>query len=492
MLLYCSSCKDTSSSGSGGIGGSGAAGGGGGIGGGGAVDSGDGGGISGSGSIVVVGPISGFGSVLVNGIKFNTLGSTVTFKGEIASENTLQVGAIVKIKGTVDPVSGLAVASSIVFEEIVEGPVQSVNPQQNKFVVLGLTVFVDDTTLFEGTTFSSLAKDNIVEISGFADSKGDVHATRVELKQVSFIQGASNIAIKGKISSLNTANFTFALGSVTVNYQGALLKNVPQSGLADGLLVSVRSAQDVANDTINAYSVQVMDSSLGLASEEKTELEGIITRFVTLTDFDINGQRAATNSQTTYEGGNSSDIVENLKVAVKGTMAFDGTVIAKKISIRKPNKIKIKANVQAIDLIKGTVKLLGINVLVNSITILKDSSNSRDRYFGLQRISLGDHLEIAAYLDGNNIVATRLEREEADTEVLLKGPVEALMSPNLAVLGVTIQTDTNTTFENTAGNTINANAFFNSVSLGDLVKVKGFSSGNIIIASSVQKKDGGN
>ncbi|MDH3832360.1 MAG: hypothetical protein OEU48_11870, partial [Gammaproteobacteria bacterium] len=81
------------------------------------------GGIGGTGA-VATGTITGFGSVFVNGVEFETTGSSFDVDDDsAATEGDLALGMVVTIFGTIndDGVSGTA--NSIQYDDEVEGPV---------------------------------------------------------------------------------------------------------------------------------------------------------------------------------------------------------------------------------------------------------------------------------------------------------------------------------------------------------------------------------
>ena len=125
-------------------------GGGGGIdgGGGGGTVTNPGGGIDRSGNSV--GTIDGFGSVIVNGVEWETDGSTVftVEDDDSSSQDDLDVGDVVIIRGTIDDSTGAAAATSVEADDLIEGPISTINASAATFVVLGQTVRTDLDTAY--------------------------------------------------------------------------------------------------------------------------------------------------------------------------------------------------------------------------------------------------------------------------------------------------------------------------------------------------------
>src|SRR5210317_1740351 len=113
--------------------------------GGGDTGGGDTGGIDGRGTPVFAqGSITGFGSIIVNGVKYETEGTEFEIDGETGTEAELEIGDVVSISGTVndDGISGTA--TTVTFDDVVEGPVTAKNANLLQLTVLGQTVQIVD------------------------------------------------------------------------------------------------------------------------------------------------------------------------------------------------------------------------------------------------------------------------------------------------------------------------------------------------------------
>src|SRR3972149_8130806 len=201
-----------------------------------------GGGIGGTG--ISVGKITAAGgtSVDVNGVAFDITNTTVTVDGVPGNQNNLKVGMIVKVDGTFNPDGTTGIAANIEFKDILEGPVDSVSPT---LVVLGQTVSVSSSTHYDfadinsdGTIdVSDFGIGNIVEVSGFVDANGVIHATYISLKAESTAGDEFEIELKGTITNLNTFEGTFTFGSLLIDYNIADFKNMIVADLNNELYV---------------------------------------------------------------------------------------------------------------------------------------------------------------------------------------------------------------------------------------------------------------
>ncbi len=79
-------------------------------------------GIGGSGYISS-GSITGFGSVYVNGVKFETDSATFDVDGTSGTQDDLAIGMVVKVNGSINADGVTGTASSISFDDELQGPV---------------------------------------------------------------------------------------------------------------------------------------------------------------------------------------------------------------------------------------------------------------------------------------------------------------------------------------------------------------------------------
>ena len=423
-------------------------------------------------AVVSTGPITRFGSVILNGIEFETTQAEIRVEDQVVREDELRLGMRVTVEGVRDN-NGVARATRVVFRKNVEGLIDRLDVVNNTLVVLGQTVLVDSVTVMEDRASSSalalstLAAGQFVEVSGLVDANGTILATRIE-RQTGFVAGVTEVEVRGTLSGLDTTARTFVLGALRVNFSAATVVG----SLSNGVFVQVRGTQ-TAPGSITATRVTVEDPTVGGAAGTKIEVEGFITAFTSATDLHVNGQAITTTAQTVLENGAVTDLVLNARLEVEGQLDANGTLVAEKISFRRRNggSVRLEADVEAVT--TTTVTLLGLVVRIDPLTQFKDDRGG-DRQFRLDRIQLGDRLEIRGEVDAQgNIVATRLRRRPSKTEAVLQAPVESMAFPNLVIRGVTIQTNAATVFKDFGPNRPTAAQFFAILRAGTLVKVKG-------------------
>ena len=90
---------------------------------------------------VSTGVVTGFGSIFVNGDRIDTTGAEFTIDDSPGSQDDLSVGDVVIV--TFDPAAATPSADTVFANEIVEGPIDSINLLLGQLVVAGQLVRVD-------------------------------------------------------------------------------------------------------------------------------------------------------------------------------------------------------------------------------------------------------------------------------------------------------------------------------------------------------------
>jgi hypothetical protein len=439
-----------------------------------------GGGIGGTG--ISVGAITGFGSVFVNGIEFNTDNAEIYVDGDAASESDLGIGMVIAVKGTFDENGLTGTADRITYEELVEGPVDNIDLDEETLIVLGRTILLSDGTVFDGVSLETLLPGSIVEVSGQMKSSGEVVATRIELKS-----GITGFEITGMVKNLDDAGKTFTIENVTIDYNSAVLDDdLPGGMLSNGLLVEVESTAGLVDGVLIANRIEPQESALDDAEGLRVEIEGIVTDFTSLNEFEVNGIPVRTDSETTYEHGFASDIALDVKVEVEGSVV-GGVLDADEIEFRVKNAVEIEANVQEVDPINKTLVLLGITANVNNLTVFRDNSDAKVRPFGLGNIQIDDELEVSGILENSAFIATSVLRVNPISKVSLEGPVTAVSDPTFEILGVSVMTSGETEFMDSNEMPLTPLDFFSTVDIGSVVGAEGIlTEENVIIADEVE------
>jgi len=441
---------------------------------------------------MVLGPISSFGSVVVNGIHYETDDAVITVNGEPATQADLRVGQVVRIVAELEDGELTGTASEVSFDDNVEGPIASLDVAANTLVVLGQTVLVGPNTSFDDSieprSLEGLAVGDFVEVSGLPMADGGIDATRIELDA-----DGGEFEVHGFVTDLDTANQRFNLNDLVVDYAGAQLDDFPGGQVADGQPVEAKGTTLDGNGALVATRVEYEGSSITGDEDDFAEIEGFITRFASAQDFDVAGVPVTTDSATRFEDGTAADLGLNVKVEVEGLFDGDGRLVAREVDIKRGGDVEITGTVDSLDAGGDSLVVLGITVTVDALTRFEDQSDARVSPLALADLNVGDYVEIRGDevpAESGQVLAALLERDDLDTESELRGFVTAVAAPTLTVLGVTIQTDGSTEFQDVNDLPISSAEFFSRVAAGSQVKADGVeTSPNTLLADEVELED---
>ena len=304
--------------------------------------SGSGGGIGGSG-INSVGTIVALGSIVVNGTEFDTSNAVIIVEGEeigvgddIVVDN-LDIGMVVTVEGTVSEDGESAVADRVIYNDNVEGPVQSitvVSDTRKDIVVLGQTVILNTVTVFKGTTFDDIAENDVVEISGLFDDTGAIWATFIEKTDGVIFE------VTGFVDNLDAVQETFKINDLTVDYSLADTSGLPGGVPIDGLLVEVEGTLDPDTGEMLADVIELGDE-LDAKDVDEIEVTGFVTDFVSAFEFTVGTQVVRTNANTEFVDGTAGDIALGVKLEAEGSLE-GGILFADEVEFWEPDQVEVE------------------------------------------------------------------------------------------------------------------------------------------------------
>lgn len=320
------------------------------------------------------GVIAGFGSVIVGGVRFDDSRAVVhTEDGAARAAGTLRLGMTVEIDGSrIDRAAGTAQALRIRLNTEVRGPVEAVDTTAGTATVLGQTVLVTPSTLFDETLAGGLAAltvGAVVEVYGILDpDQARIVATRIESEA-----GATAYKLRGRIANLDTTARTFTINGALVNYASVPAGQVPP-GLAAGQLVRVLLQTTPVNGQWVATALRGGRRFPDASTEAK--LEGLITAFTSSTSFSVNGLPVNASAATFPDG--TSGLVLGARVEVVGTIT-GGVMQATVVEIEErrvpgPRLWDLRGEIGQLDTTAKTFALRGITVWYGGTVEFRDGT----------------------------------------------------------------------------------------------------------------------
>ncbi|GAB4401408.1 MAG: hypothetical protein OHK0048_18090 [Rhodoferax sp.] len=335
-------------------------------------------GTGGTGSPVFAqGAISGFGSVILNGITFDDGRAEVTVNGQPATSAQLRLGMVADIEGERDKaVPTIATARKIAVWSLANGQVERVDA--GALTLMGMVCQVGPNTVLDGfNALGQIQPGQWVTVWGLQVNAEATtwETTRVALSTdvvqvatgvLQFVGGA--VVLNG-LRLIDAADARSHVGRL-VRVQGNLsvdgrslvvqeLRDVdafslkPHEGDAEieGFVTRIDSAQRFAMGTIEVDASRASQDPVGAVLRlgarieiygywsngllvanhvefededalHEADLKGEVSRFISLADFVVRGQRVDA-SAAVFAHGRATDLREGVKVKIKGTKAGD-------------------------------------------------------------------------------------------------------------------------------------------------------------------------
>lgn len=284
--------------------------------------------VQGSEAIVAHGEITGLGDITVNDVHYLIASATVTVNGEPASVSDLRQGQIVTLRGRINDNGWTGTAESIRFDADVVGPVDGIDAGSRQLVVMGQVVTTDAATHFGGgidpATYAGLAVGDVAQISGYTDASGAIRATRIDPAP-----SDAELQVIGTVTELDIANLLFRINRLTVDYGNAIVVDLPDGAPANAMRVQV-----FGTVSSGRFAVERLVAAPEVTGNtgQRVRTAGVVTRFGSAADFDVDHLNVRADAATAYQNGNVSDLARDVEVVIDGSFASNGQVAADRIT----------------------------------------------------------------------------------------------------------------------------------------------------------------
>lgn len=336
-------------------------------------------------------------SVTVNDVVYERGGAVVTDAfDQVLGGDALRLGMWLEVTGTVDEVTGRAVAQSIRVRPALRGQVSAVDGAGLTLTVLESTVRYDNVaTVIDGADSAALlAPGDVVEVHGpLGASAGNVEASRIERLSAAPTPQRP-FELRGRVSSLDAAARTLTVGRQAVRYDTATL--ALRQALANGQVVRVTAgAPPVAG---LAWRVERMSSDQPLPDNLGfVYAEGVTTDWVTGPTFAIEG----VSVDATTANGRGAVTANGQRVAVIGSLA-SGAIRAKSVARSVPGQpvVFVLSGALASYVSVADFRVRGVGIDASAATFVGGTA---------AELSDGRRVRVVGSVSGRRLIATRVE-----------------------------------------------------------------------------------
>jgi hypothetical protein len=337
------------------------------------------------------GPITGFGSVIVSGVHFDDIRASIAdAEGHARKRDALKLGMIATIRGSAlvtDTIGTRSSANSIVLSNALLGPITNIDTNARTLTVLGQTVEVKSTSVFDvAGGLAALSTGDVIEVYALINASNNHYsATRIERKI-----GVSAYELRGVVSGLNTSAQTFNIGGQSIGYSGIPASEVPAS-LTNGRLVRVQLQPKGAPGVWTATKLQ--DGVLVLAEQDEARIEGLVTSVESPTQFSVDGV-SVDASEASIQAGS---VGIGLRVAVEG-LVRGGIVVASRVHIKSDMDVEnegfeLDGTISSLDAASKIFMLQGVSVDYSGNVDYRNGTNAD--------LAIGKQVEVNGVLSGD-------------------------------------------------------------------------------------------
>ena len=343
-------------------------------------------------SALYAGPISGFGSVIVNGMRFSSVGAElVDDDANIMNLDQLKLGMTLRVTGDADDNTLQGTASKLELVHGNRGLITALDVNAGSLTLLGQRVVINNATAYQGINgLAALTVGQAVEVYGALQADGSLLATLIELKTA-----LASINLKGRMQ--NVTSTTFQVGTLTVNYSTITVAGI----VGEGKQVKIKAATGPVNNVLSASSVQVFDagSVYGVAGT-RLKVKGVADSAPVNGLLNVSGTPVNV-TQAMIKGGASINAGQFIEV--KGN--WDGSVLqATEVEMEGYRESQIGGRNE----LYGTVSSVKANTaVVNGVTV--DLSSAVFSHGSMAQVAVGSYVEIKGNLTGNTLQATKVE-----------------------------------------------------------------------------------
>ncbi len=402
---------------------------------------------------IVEGPISSDGTVEINGVTYNTSNATFTKNGQAGEISDLREGQIVQLEGTTsssqaktsNKSSNNIDVSNIIYNANLIGAIESIDLDRSEIVVFGHTISFssDAASSFVNTSLlNQFSLGDIVEISGTKVTTNHIEASYIE-KQTD----VEAMTILGHVDQLDTDAQTFYISDVLVDYSEATVVDETIGALEDGALVIVGTTNST-EESFNAEFVTVLYDPYTDAENGAVSLRGVVTRYESTEDFDINTIPASVSDSIEYVNGTAEDLALGKIVTVTGTLNEDGSLTLDEIEYFLTPNTGLSGTVDAIS--DTSITLLGVEASIDAtITEILEFDGTNIAPIELSSIVAGDYVHVVAVYSDAGTTAYQIVKTEALEDSAVFGLAENTDESTITIAGISITTSETTIYSST-------------------------------------------
>jgi len=358
-----------------------------------------------------------------------------------------------------------ATCQIIAVDHNIRGPIESLPEGSASMMVMGQRVWLDSMYYKEAgvSGLSTLRVGDMVEVSGHTTAEGDILMSGIHAAS-----GEGDYQVIGFAHAIDVPGSRFELGELLVDFTGANVGGFPGGTPADGDRVLVRAETAPSGGLLQAEVIRyAADIPRGATANFLTPV-GLLTRFVSAQDLDIEGRRMQRITRPLPDGANGvfrngrcdidklhPDVPVSLltvgnwpglppvywAIGCPPGRQLDGGLLQFGVS---GDALEITAPVESVDLANRSFQIGGVNVMLHPASLLTRFEESPDSDgtgttfpVFLEDLIVGELAYVAikrSPVPGVRIVDSVWLDDAVwvpQSEIYLEAPVESLADPDV-------------------------------------------------------------
>jgi hypothetical protein len=341
--------------------------------------------------------------VIVAGVHFDDRTAAVAdADGNARSRDDLRLGMTVEARGSaiVKDADGndASTATSIVVRSEMIGPVGASDLVARTLTVLGQTIDIAATTVFDDALAggqAALVIGDVVEVYASVDAAtGHYLATRVERKT-----GVAAFALRGIVAGLDPTARAFSIGATRISYAGVA---APPT-LANGSFVRVVLAPAPGAGGVWS-AVAIGDRTPALDDRDEAKLEGLVSTFTATTQFSVDGTPVDARGAQFPDG--TAGLAVGKRVEVEGATR-NGVLVATRVRLASDGQgggeFDVRGSIASLDIVAKTFVVRSVIVSYSGAVDFRNGT--------ALNLAPGIDVEARGTLtpDGTRLQATRID-----------------------------------------------------------------------------------
>jgi len=406
--------------------------------------------------------------IIVNGVEISLNGAQIYRNSSLIENGGLRVGQIASVE-TGSSKRGKFSAIKIDIEDQVQGPIESINLEENTITILGQKIHISSATSFTQKSLKTLKINYYMAVFGYKDEKGVLEATLIEFLGDIFKPTTDTVKISGEVSSVDLDSGTIVVEGVEIMVGDTEIQTIK---IGDNL-----SLNGLTMNQQNPTILQTAESITNIQSEVKTYdlnreivLEGLPVKITERNMFTLNGYQITVPVELMDAESISS--VADRKLIISGIFIAEKEVLADSIRVEQAKNFEFRGILKTTN-VENEISIFNKTILINIYTSidfnLKQLVEDTNKGVTSQVVYAKGYVNSEGKMIATVVSVNPDEKEQYE---FIKGKIESIENEALMISGISIRLNNFIIYLND-DRRVNVSELLELIAVGDQVEVFG-------------------